>query len=173
MAFQRYRRTTLCLFVIAIGICTFFVPLITVDPPVAGTAHWSEWQIVQHMYEGKLPNPTCERCGEPVVRSLVALPVTVTVIYVLMLSTVIPLSVPYASATLTGISGVGAVISLSLWRFGTRWAFEETFYGSAFRLGHVHYGLLQVALFSIMSALCLISLIYGSDRPSRKLPSAS
>lgn len=145
------------LLVIAIGISSFFAPLVTVDPPVAGLAHWSEFDIVRQMYNGNLPAPTCERCGEPLIRSLVAIPFTITSIYVLMVVALWPLSVPYASKTVASIAAIGAAQSLYLHRAGTRWSLEDTFYRDH-RVGHVHYGMLQFALFAVMLVLFLVSI---------------
>jgi hypothetical protein len=145
------------LLVIAIGISSFFAPLVTVDPPVAGLAHWSEFNIVRQVYAGNLPAPTCERCGEPLIRSLVAIPFTITSIYVLMVVALWPLSVPYASKTVASIAAIGAAQSLYLHRAGTRWSIEDTFYRDH-RVGHVHYGMLQFALFAVMLVLFLVSI---------------
>ncbi|HUB02152.1 MAG TPA: hypothetical protein VL983_05680, partial [Terriglobales bacterium] len=67
------------------GILTFFAPLVSTNPPVTQITRWSPFSIVRQMYLGKLPEPTCERCGEPAVRSLLALPVLVMAVYALML----------------------------------------------------------------------------------------
>jgi hypothetical protein len=150
-------RRTAALFVIAIGISSFFAPLVTVDPPVAGLAHWSEFDIVRQMYNGNLPAPTCERCGEPLIRSLVAIPFTITSIYVLMVVALWPLSVPYASKTVASIAAIGVMESLYIARVGTRWSFEDTFYRNP-RVGHVHYGMLQFVLFPVMLVLFLVSI---------------
>jgi hypothetical protein len=146
------------LLIIAFGILTFFVPLITVDPPVAGATHWSAFDIVLQMYKGSLPSPICERCGEPLVRSLIALPFEITLIYLLMAAALIPLSVPYASKAVATIAALGTAGGLYLSRFATRWAMEETFYGRWSRVQHVHYGALQLALILIMAALFLVSM---------------
>jgi hypothetical protein len=148
----------LALLVVIAGILTFFIPFISIDQPVAGVTHWSEADIVLQMYKGNLPDPVCERCGEPMIRSLMALPFTITSIYVLMLVALVPLSVPYASKTVWAIAAVGGMESLYLHRIGTRWALEETFYGHFFRAAHVHYMPLQLALVGIMGTLFLVSI---------------
>ena len=153
------------LLVIALGLLTFFLPLITVDPPVLDTTHWSAFNIVLQMYRGNLHAPACERCGVPLVRAFVALPAPVTAIYLLMLVALVPLSVPYAMNTVAAISGLGGIASLYLWRPGTAWAFEATFYGHWSRVARVHYGLLQLALLGVMAALFLIA-TGGKNQPS-------
>jgi hypothetical protein len=145
------------LLVIALGLATFFLPLVTVDPPVLNTTHWSPFDIVRQMYEGNLPAPVCERCGEPWVRALASLPAPVTAIYLLMLAALLPLLSPYATNTLAAISIFGGMGSLYLWRDPIASDFERTFYGHLSDVRHVHYGLLQLALLGTMGALFLIA----------------
>jgi hypothetical protein len=146
------------LLVIALGLATFFLPLINVDPPVLNTIRWSAFDIVQQMYQGNLHAPVCERCGEPAVRALVALPFLVTAIYLLMVVALFPLVSPYAMNTLAVISALGGIGSLYLRRNATARDFERTFYGHWSDVRHVHYGLLQLALLGIMGTLFLIAI---------------
>ncbi len=166
-AYLGLRPRLRALLVIALGFLTFFLPLVTVDPPVLGTTHWSAFNIVCQMHEGNLHAPACERCGEPFVRALVALPFLVTLMYALMIAALLPLSVPYAMNTLAAISGLGVAGSLYLWRNATAWAFEDTFYGRWSSVRHVHYGSLQLALFGVMVVLFLIA-IGGDGAPSAR-----
>jgi hypothetical protein len=152
---REYKK--LALSMIICGLCTLLAPLVTVEPPVANAARWSPVGIVFQMYKGVLPTPTCERCGEPLVRSVVALPFTVTVIYLLMVGALVLVSIPYAARITAGVGALGALEALYLGRIGTRLAFHETFYGYLGG-GNVHYGWLQFILFSAMAALCIVSL---------------
>jgi hypothetical protein len=43
--------------VVALGFFTFFLPLVTVDPPVLDTTHWSAFNIVRQMYQGNCTHP--------------------------------------------------------------------------------------------------------------------
>jgi hypothetical protein len=52
------RQATL---VIALGLLTFFFPLVTTDSSVAGITHWSSFDMVQQAYRGNLPAYRCER----------------------------------------------------------------------------------------------------------------
>jgi hypothetical protein len=153
------------LFVIVLGLLTFFAPLVTLDRPVLDTTHWSAFQIVWEMYQGNLHAYECERCGEPQIRALAALPVSITAIYVLMVVALLPLTVPYALDTVAAIAGLGGIISLYLSRRPTAWAFEETFYGRASGVRHVHYVLLQLTLFGVMAGLFLIAIGGDSAKP--------
>ena len=153
------------LMVVALGFFTFFLPLVTVDPPVLDTTHWSAFNIVRQMYKGNLHAPACERCREPLVRALVALPFLVTLTYVLMAAALLPLSVRYAMNTVAAISGVGVVGGLYLRGRATAQAFEDTFYGHWSTVRHVHYGSLQLALLGVMVALFLITGMRGQSSP--------
>lgn len=155
------------LLVIVLGLLTFFVPLVAIDRPVLDTTHWSAFAIVREMYNGNLHADTCERCGEPSIRALLALPVAITATYLLMVVALLPLSVPYALNTVAGIAGLGAINSLYLSGHATAWAFEETFYGQASGVGHVHYFGLQLTLFGVMAALFLIAIGGNSAKSSR------
>ena len=152
----------LAFLIVICGLCTLLVPLITVKPPVAHLARWSPMAVVVEMYRGNLPSPDCERCGEPLIRSLVALPFELTMIYLLALGSLIPLSSRNGSRGLTVMAGLGALLSLGLGGLAnglaTRSEFHRTFYGSMGGRGEVHYGGLQLALFIVMAGLCVVSL---------------
>jgi len=45
------RRKQLALLVIAIGIYTFFVPMVVLDPPVLNRTEWSALNIASNIYE--------------------------------------------------------------------------------------------------------------------------
>jgi hypothetical protein len=148
------------LLVIVVGLLTFFLPLVSIDPPVLDKTHWSAFDIVQAMYQGHLHAPAgCARCGEPAVRAIMALPLLVTVIYGLLVVALLPLSIPYALNTVATISGLGVIGCLFLSGHATAWGFEETFYGHWSGTRHVHGGLLQLALLGDMVTLFLISII--------------
>ncbi len=144
--------------IVICGLCTMLVPLITVRPPVAHLARWSPMAVVVEMYKGNLPSPTCERCGEPLIRSLVALPFELTMIYLLALGSLIPLSCRNGSRGLTVMAGLGVLLALGLGGLSTRLEFRDTFYGPMGTHGEVHYGWLQFVLFSVMAGLCGVSL---------------
>ncbi len=145
------------LLVITLGLATFFLPLVTADPAVLEVSHWSLFDIVGQMYAGKLPAPACERCGEPIVRALAALPASVAGIYLPMLVALVPLSIPYAINILAAISAFGFAGSLCITPHGVGSDFEHTFYGRPSDVRHVHFGWLQLALLAVMGALLLIA----------------
>lgn len=162
------KRRSLALMVVVGGILTFFVPLVSTNPPVVGTTEWSPFSIVRQMYFGRLPQPICETCGEPIIRSLLALPPFVTIVYALMISALVALCFPAAPVALARMGLIGIVLSLDTYMFRggvnfvTKWEFEKTFYGDPQSLapssnGPVHYGWLTVAMFAVMGALVFIA----------------
>ena len=146
------------------GLLTFFWPLVTTDPPVAGITRWSCFNIVVQMYNGVLPAPACERCGVPSVRAMLALPVNFAAGYVLMafMATAVSLRVPAQLITWFPLIWISGAIK---WRSGTRMAFEATFFGSSGR-GQVHYGGLLAANLMVMAALFLVALDLRDEESS-------
>jgi phosphatidylglycerophosphate synthase len=152
------RQRSLALSIVIAGILTFFGSFVTIDPPVAGMTQWSPFKIVLQMYYGALPSPPCERCGEPLIRSILALPLMVTLDYVLMAAALFVLCFSRQSKAIFYIAIIGTCFSgSSLWRIATRLEFQETFYGTAAG-GHVGYGALLVTHVVVMGALLLVSL---------------
>lgn len=163
-------RRLLALFVILAGIFSVFVPLVTIDPPVAGAAQWSAFEVVHQMYGGRLPQPTCERCGEPMVRALLALPLDVSVSYLMLALGVVALCFPESPRALRALAFVGGVNSgFAQNRHATAREFSESFYGhySSYRdsVTHVHCGWLTILLLCGMAMLFYISITPALDRP--------
>jgi hypothetical protein len=132
-------RRALAFFIVVAGIFTFFYSSVTTDPPIAGVVRWSPVNIVVQMHNGMLPSPVCERCGEPLVRSLLALPLSITVQYLLMGLALIVLCFRRSSKILISIAIVGIYTSLrGGWGVAARLEFLATFFGLS-RRGHVHY----------------------------------
>ena len=147
----------IALAIVAAGILTFFWPLVTVDPPVAGTTRWSAFSIVLQMYNGVLPPPICERCGDPWVRALLALPFTIVLDYLFMAAAALILCLRMPARVVVWTTLLGGYNCLNGWRVGTRLAFEETFFGFS-RNGRVHYGGLLAAQLVVLGALFLACL---------------
>jgi hypothetical protein len=137
---------------------TFFYPFVTADPPVAGAARWSPFGIVLQMYNGVLPAPVCERCGEPLIRTLLALPFLVAVEYFFMMAAGLALCSSKSARVTVWIAAFGVYNCLrGEYSVATRLEFEGTFFGLS-RSGHVHYGGLLTAHLVVMVALLLASL---------------
>jgi hypothetical protein len=122
------RRRLLALLAVGAGLLTFFVPLVTIDPPVLGITHWSAFNTVTSMYEGKLSQPVCERCGEPLIRSMLALPIEISVVYLLFGCALVALCFSESPKILAVLASIGSIVCLNA-GYATMWAFEETFYG--------------------------------------------
>ena len=152
---NHWRRQALL--VIAFGLLTFFFPLTTTDAPIAGIVHWSAFDIAQQMYRGNLPPPFCERCAEPAVRALVGLPLSVSLTYLLMICTLLPLSVPYTSHIVATMAGLGVLECVDMRRYSSIWDFEKTFYRNWSHQSHVHNVWLRLTLTGVMATLLLIA----------------
>jgi hypothetical protein len=149
------RRRTLALMVSMLGILTLFVPLVTVDPPVLGATHWSAFNIVWETYQGRLPHPSCERCGEPLVRAFLALPVAVTVEYLILTFIFFALCSSCSPRTVVGVALFGICITTQwVWHHTTRTEFRETFY--ELRNGDVGTNHLILALLAVYGSLLFL-----------------
>jgi hypothetical protein len=145
------------------GLLTFFWPLVTTDPTVAGTTHWSCFDIIVQMYKGVLTAPVCERCGVPWVRALLALPLDFDAAYVLLAFMVIVLSLRVPAQLVIWFPLIWISVAIR-WRYGTRMDFENTFFGSSGN-GHVHYGALLATHVVAMGALFLACLDLRGEEP--------
>jgi hypothetical protein len=179
-------RRTLAVIIVLAGVLTFFVPLVSTHPPVVQRTRWSPFAIVRQMYLGSLPQPICERCGEPVIRSLLALPVYISMVYLLLIFALVRLGFRNATASIANTSLIGIWFSLSTYMFrgGTNFRteveFERTFYGYSRSLGPsdngpVFYGWLTLVLLAALTALLFIATHEDLDAEtaSDELPTSS
>ena len=152
------RRKTLA-FVVALGILSFFWPLITIDPPVLERTQWSAWNVAWQIYQGNLPNrslsDTCERCDRQWVLALFYVPKSPTAVYLLMVLALVLLCVSRSAWPLGLIGTMGAILTWASWKWDST-AFEELFYGGLFA-GHVRLGQFMFLLLLVMVALVVIS----------------
>ena len=159
------KRKLLALLVILAGSLTFFIPLVTTDVPVADRSDWSPFRIVQEMREGKLPAPVwCETCGEPTVRTLLALPLDVSLSYTALVLGLTALLIPEWPGLLKGIAfigGVNVLISEGKYRHISK-GFAESFGVSR---QQVHCGWLTAFLLGSLALLFYISITPSLDRP--------
>jgi hypothetical protein len=104
---------------ITIGLLTFFVPLITTDPPVSGISRWSLLQIARR------PPPKVVPYGV----TLNVWQSDFGVVYLLLLVALIS-TLFFPSRKLLGTIGLlGAVVTQQLWRFAQT-DLDLMFYGS-------------------------------------------
>jgi hypothetical protein len=95
------RRKWLALLVIAIGICTFFLPMVILDTPLLNRTEWSALNIVSKVYEHKLPVQG-GRLDEGLIE--------IALIYLLMPFALMALYLPGPPKALMVISGIGFVL---------------------------------------------------------------
>ena len=148
----------LALCIAVTGILTFFTKSITTDPTVANLTRWSPVDIVLQMYQGALPAPNCERCGEPFIRTALALPIWVTAEYFLLAAIVVGLCFRWHPRAILFLAVAAVYNSFALMRVGTELEFHRTFYRFSHQAGLVHYGQLVAEHVLVAIALFLTSL---------------
>jgi hypothetical protein len=149
------RKRSFALAIVVGGILTFFLPLVTADPPVMGRTRWSAWNIACQIQAGNLP-PVRHYPNE----FLLSIPLMAAGIYLLLVVALIALCFSCSPEVLAKIAVVGWCTSW-FWS-GDRMSFEEMFYGDwsyhNFSLvRHVGFGQLTIVLLGVMLALFLVS----------------
>ena len=138
---------------LVIGILTFFVPLVTTNPPVLNKTRWSVFDIVQHVWARELPpGPDWEQ-------AIVYFPVDCLLLYVFLLFAVVKLRSPEAHRTLALVAALSIYLDAWMWR--TWKAFEVTFYGhvsydNMSSVRHVGLGELALVQLAVWGALLFI-----------------
>ncbi len=101
---------------IAIGLLTFFAPIVILDPPVMNRREWSPWHLASAVFERKLPVP-----GGLFDPGLVE----IALIYLLMAVALALVFRPGPPKALAAVSAVGVVLSLlgKFWDLAFLWAF--------------------------------------------------
>ena len=154
-------RKRLALLMIAIGIYTFFAPMVVVDPPILNRTEWSALDIVLNVYDGRLPVP-----GGSFDDGLLQ----IALIYVLMILAVAVLYVPGSRRALLAISAIGFAIS-SLAKFWNS-TFHRTFgYYGHMQEWHMSRGVAWWILPWVMPALvaiCFSKTLDGPDPERRR-----
>lgn len=150
---------------VVITCASFFIPMIRTDVRVAGTRYWSPLGVVREMYEGTLPAPTwCETCGEPAIRTALALPLEVSLSYLALLLVLLALLSPEWPQLLGGIAFMGGINVLI-----GEGKFRQISEGFAESFGlspkQVHSGVLTTVLLAAMALLFYISVMPSLDRP--------
>lgn len=138
----------IALYVIGVGIGTFFVPMVVLDPPVLNRAQWSPLQIALSVYERKLP-----ASDTSVAADLIA----IALVYALMPLALVAVYRPGPPRPLIAVSSIGFFLSGPLrsrhfWRYTFTTFGWEYFQGS----GHIRRGPAGWILPWIMPALLFI-----------------
>ena len=159
------RRRSILLIIIAVGILTFFAPLITTDPPVLGRTQWSVFELSLHVYQRELP-PSRQWAIDPVM-----LPPDPVVLYSLLLCLLAILRFPGLHRHLAAIAVIGIFVNGEMWKFqGVD--FERTFYGHAsydpnLSLSrHVGFGQLVLALLAVFGSVLFVAVHEDLDQES-------
>jgi hypothetical protein len=162
-------RKRLAVWVIAIGITTFFLPMVVVDPPVLNRTEWSPLHIAAGVLTGKLPVPH---------GSLDPRLLGIALIYGLMIAFLAALLLRDSPKALPIISIIGCLVSSSAsrWRVTFRWTFFP-YFGQVHAIlagnAHVHEWHLRVGpawwiLPWIMPALLAICFAKDLDHYERE-----
>jgi hypothetical protein len=163
----------LALCIAVAGILTFFTKSVSTDPAVANLTRWSPLDIVLQMYQGALPAPNCERCGEALIRTVLALPVWVTAEYFLLVAVVVGLCFRWHPRAILSLAVLAVYNSFALRRVGTELEFHWAFYRSSRQGGRVHYGELVAEHVIVAIALFLTSLEILEDSTAEPKRSSS
>jgi hypothetical protein len=114
----RKRRGIAILF-LALGLCSFFEPLIKVDPAVMNRTRWSPFTIARELYQGNLAHS---------VSDVLFAPLEVGGIYLLFLAALIAVLSSRSQKFVLTIGAIGAALCLEVFDFGDI-DFERLFYG--------------------------------------------
>ncbi len=142
---------------ISLGICSFFLPMVILDPPVLNRTEWSALNVASKVYEGKLPVP-----GGSFDVQLIA----IALIYSLMPFALIAVYRPGPPRALKVISWIGVGLDVA---FKLIWGPHNmnTFggeYSGYFGSGHMRAGPAWWILLSITPALLAICFAKNLDR---------
>jgi hypothetical protein len=160
----RNRRLLAAAVIVATSV-TFSIPVIRTDIRLAGETRWSPLSVMQGAYAGTLPAPIwCETCGEPTIRTLLALPIEVSLSYAALVLALLTLLFPERPGLLGGIAFMaGADVLVAEGKFRQiSDGFAESF---GLHRGQVHCGTLTFVLLGSMVALFYISITPSLDRP--------
>lgn len=155
------RRKSWALVVIAAGMLTFFVPLVTTDTAVLGKTQWSVLDLATHVLAGKLP-PSTRRFVSPAPACLglgfMLLAVSLRLFYA---AVAVLLSFHSLSRKLSIVGLTGIFVAAETWQWDKN-SFEEILYGgwsyNNLRLvRHVGFGQLILAIIVVMGGLVYIA----------------
>ena len=143
-------RKRLALGVITLGVVTFVLPIVNLDPPVLNRAQWSPVQILSAVYTGELPVAK-GHLDETLVEA--------ALLYLLMIPALGAVYLPKSPKPLTVISLLGFIVSSSarFWHLGFMFLFDS------WEPGGVRIGLVGWILPWVMPALFALCLAKSLD----------
>jgi hypothetical protein len=98
------RKRSFAFLIVVGGILTFFLPLVTTDPPVMGRTRWSAWNLACQLQAGNLP--PVRHYSERNEFSL-SIPLMATAIYLLLMVALVALCFSCSPELLTWIAVLG------------------------------------------------------------------
>jgi len=145
-------RKLLALIVIALGILTFFLPLVSVNPPVMSQTDWSAFDIVSFVSQGDLVRSSSD---------LQLFPVEIAIVYSLLLIAFYVVSIARSQRRLLHIGVVGIGLILYGWSRAAN-TFEVALYRNypATEISpgqHVMFGDLMAAQLLVIGALLFLA----------------
>ena len=155
------RRKQLACLVVLAGIVVSGAPIVSTSPQVDGRNFWSVCEIGLRIRDGRI--------------SLEDMPITLVVVYALLLIYLIAMMVPYSEKMLFAISVAGMTMSIGSMKWD-RNAWELMFFGDldvGSSTGRVGFRLLAFLLFAVMAGLFFISITKELDGAPRKPGAAS
>lgn len=126
------KRRSLAAVTLAVGILTFFVPLITTNPPVQDRGRWSVFDLVQHVWDRELPP------GPNWHLAVVHFPIDCLLLYFSLLVAVALLRFPRLQDKLVLTALLSIYLDVAMWQWQKE-DFEVMFYG------HVSYDNVHLA----------------------------
>jgi hypothetical protein len=145
------RRKRFALLLIAAGLCSFFVPLVRINPSVLGRSQWSALNIASEIHKHNLPV-----AGGDIDINLIFL----ALVYALMAAALVILCFSSSATALKIISGMGVVLSFSRYWHSS---FESTLFGFHMRGSSIKYGPAMYVFPWVMLGLLIICFTEGLD----------
>lgn len=144
---------------VAIGLLTFFLPLITTQPAILSETRWSLYGIVAGVYAGRF---------FPIRSELLSLPISLPVAYALMVGSIIRLCFARPQTVLRFIAGVDILLAVRAW-YWEKADFQRIFYSSASSTAwpQVDLGTLSVCIIASMTTLLVITTRSITSNPRR------
>jgi len=145
-------RRRLAFLVCALGVYTFFLPMVILNPPLLGRTEWSPLNMAVNIYLGNFPVRR-GRFDETLIE--------IGVIYLLILFSLIVMWLPGRPEILFSTSSFGVVLSFlgKFWEHGFLLTFGWEYFG------RLHRGITWWLLPFVMPALVAICLSRGLDKP--------
>ncbi len=147
-----WTRLIAALFIL-IGLATFFIPNISVAPPVLGEAHWSPQEIALHLWNGALPVGAAD--GHTWMVGIYIAGVYLSLLLALLCVTVLPVRRLLGGSAVFGLLVTFVILKAE----GLRQSLETVFYGPSLfhKHGHADHYQHSLIVLSVMTVLNAIA----------------